>query len=169
MTLLRCCTNTTLPFKFSWHSCNWLYGEQGHEDSAVNIHADKRQAVELFKRYNQQSVSENVTIVPGLEGSEATETDNIFRFRAALLNTGNKALHITPFSHRSYDPLSYVVLIPYGQGGWHFRLPFCSGRIDRKGRKLISMLFYSYKLFQRRNTFSTLHRVGRLFQQYVED
>lgn len=70
------------------------------------IHAGQRPAAEHVRRYNGSSASEVEAIFPEPEDDEGIGRDIFLRRRAALLNTGNKALHRLPISHKSYDPLT---------------------------------------------------------------
>jgi hypothetical protein len=81
--------------------------------------------------------------------------------------------------HPDYVPLHYVLLFPYGTSGWTYGLPLkldtareetVSGAVQRKGQKTISQVqYYSFRLHVHQDEFPTLHRGGRLFQQYVCD
>ena len=57
-----------------------------------------------------------------------------------------------------YDPLLYVLMFPYGDKGWELNSP-CT-----------CLQYYCYRLMVRsQNTFNIVHRMGRLFQQYIVD
>ena len=54
-----------------------------------------------------------------------------------------------------YDPLLHVLMFPYGDKGWELKT---------------CLQYYSYRLMVRSaNTFNIIHRMGRLFQQYIVD
>ena len=64
--------------------------------------------------------------------------------------------------HRSYDPLQYPLLFPYGNDGWHVNLKL------QNGKKLTALVYYRYHIMVRENV-SVLLRAKRLFQQYLVD
>jgi len=66
-------------------------------------------------------------------------------------------------SHRSYDPLQYVLFFPFGCDGWHHQL------VMANNRKLTAMRYYAYRIMSRENELNHLLRGGRLFQQYLVD
>ncbi len=92
--------------------------------------------------------------------------DTLVRNAAKPTRNGNEVLDKVSISHRSYDPLSYVMLFPNGTDGWHPQLRFDAGE---RQRKLTTSMFYSWRMFQRRDEFSTVLSGGMLFQHYLED
>ncbi|CAO4369137.1 unnamed protein product [Caenorhabditis nigoni] len=64
------------------------------------------------------------------------------------------------------DPMSYPLLFPTGQSGWHPNLPY--EKAKGKRQNVTMMEFYSYNLHVR-SSFHPLFRAGKLFQQYVVD
>ena len=75
---------------------------------------------------------------------------------------GNTIYSEINVAHRSYDPLAYPLLFPFGEDGWH---------LDKEGKKSTysPRQFYRYKLFDRETEFNTLLHANRLFQQYITD
>ena len=94
-------------------------------------------------------------------------------------------------NHRSYDPLCYPLLFPYGTDGFHLKIPYTSHSQAQQVRdnqeemdstqhdnladsrtsttRFVSAReFYAYRMMER-SAFSMLHRSGRLFQQYIVD
>ena len=65
--------------------------------------------------------------------------------------------------HAHCDPITYPIFLPCEDEGWHPELE----KADRsRNRKRVSMFqFYSYRLAVRQ-TFSVIHYVEKLFQQY---
>ncbi len=53
--------------------------------------------------------------------------DILVRKRGQANSNGNEVLDKVSISHRSYDPLSYVMLFPNGTDGWHPELRFDAG------------------------------------------
>ena len=69
--------------------------------------------------------------------------------------------------HPMYDPLMYVLMFAYGGKGWE-----CGSFTSEKKRskKCTVMQYYRYRLMPcSGDTFNTIHRMGRLFQQYIVD
>ncbi|PIC42015.1 hypothetical protein B9Z55_009226 [Caenorhabditis nigoni] len=64
------------------------------------------------------------------------------------------------------DPMSYPLLFPTGQSGWHPKIPY--EKAKGKRQNVTMMEFYSYNLHVR-NSFHPFFRAGKLFQQYVVD
>ena len=57
-----------------------------------------------------------------------------------------------------YDRLLYVMMFPYGDKGWELKST-CT-----------RLQYYTYRLMVRSGTtFNIIHRMGRLFQQYIVD
>jgi hypothetical protein len=59
----------------------------------------------------------------------------------------------------SYDALSYPLLFPHGNPGWHKNI----------GDKVTLMNYSKYHLQARQGVFNILHQAGRLSQQYIVD
>jgi len=74
------------------------------------------------------------------------------------------ALQVISETHRSWDPLHYVLMFPYGTDGFH--LDIQNNQFNQKC--VTAMEYYSYRLMQR-GGLSIIHRCGRLFQQYIVD
>ena len=66
-----------------------------------------------------------------------------------------------------YDPLIYVLMFPYGDKGWELG---CHKSGTHHNEKCSAMQFYRYRLMIcGGDTFNPLHRMGRLFQQFIID
>lgn len=149
---------------------DWAFAENRPDDYTMVIHAEKRPAAEHVRRYNGPTASEVAAIIPGPENGEVAGRYIILRRRGVLRNSGNEVFHRLPISHRSYDPLSYVLLFPYGQNGWHVDIAARPDLIEGGAGPVVTpRLYYAYQLFQRCNSFNTLLRGGRLFQKYLVD
>ncbi|KAJ6458452.1 hypothetical protein C8R45DRAFT_942676 [Mycena sanguinolenta] len=69
-------------------------------------------------RYNEPTAEEVAVILPG-DGSVVTDyRDLIVHYRTGPV--GLKRIYET---HASYQPMVYVLLFPYGENGWHPRIP----------------------------------------------
>ena len=64
-------------------------------------------------------------------------------------------------THRSYDPLHYVLLLPHGTDGWSLEMKTTTGTTPRQ--------FYNFHLRFRPGHFNLIPRSGRLFQKYLVD
>ena len=82
------------------------------------IHADRRPEGEHLRRYNAPESSEVAALIPGDQGDRATRRDIVLRRRAERNPNVNKVLDKTSITHRSYDPLSYPLLLPWGSDEW---------------------------------------------------
>ncbi len=100
--------------------------------------------------------------------------------------------------HPAYMPMSYALMFPYGEDGWHPSILIChvvdseptngeelvdesDGDNDseggepnstrrKRGRRTITMIdYYAFRLQERDNEASTILRCGRLVQQYIVD
>ena len=78
-------------------------------------------------------------------------------------NRDNKLTRISTL-HRCYDPLSYVLIDPYGTDGFHTAV----GKKEGTKRNISIAEFYSFRI-QVRPGFSLLLRSRRCFQQYLVD
>lgn len=72
-------------------------------------------------------------------------------------------------NHAAYMPLHYVLLFPHGDKRWHWGLRIDANSRQRIKNRLCQRAFYRYRLDMRRNEFSILHNLCRLFQQYIVD
>ncbi len=132
----------------------------------IVIHADKKPAAEHVRRYNGPSCSEVAALIPGNEDGAVGKRDIVVRRRGVLNENGSKALHTVSVSHRSYDSLSYVMLLPNGADGWHTEMKFGNGK---RQKKLTCLMFYSWRLYQRPGEFNSILSGCRLFQHYLVD
>ena len=96
-------------------------------------------------------------------------------------------------THPAYQPLTYVLLFPFGEHGWHPNIPLTNrdtGRAEalnqhdndndsdndgeeREGRgrqgRVTPMEYYAYRLHRQEDESDHLFRAKRLFQQYLVD
>ena len=76
--------------------------------------------------------------------------------------------------HPTYSPLHYVLLFPNGDHGWHCDLYHSpqhvrSRSVSRNLRHVTQTEYSAFRLHTHALEYSTIHRGGRLFQQYVVD
>ena len=130
------------------------YVSDDNELSLVLL-ADKKKipAGDHSRRYNLPQGSEVAAIMPG-EGEGELEV---------LVKDRENKLSKIKCTHRSYDPLLYVVFDPYGTDG------FSLGLKRVKSKRNVSIAdFYSYRI-QVRPGYNPLLRSKRCFQQYLVD
>ncbi len=132
----------------------------------IVIHADKRPANEHVRRYSEPSCSEVAALIRGNKDEMVGKRDIFVRKRDQANSNGNELLGRVSISHRSFDPLSYVVLFPNGTDGWHRELRFDA---TKRRRKLTPSMFSRRRMFQRRDEFNTVLSGSRLFQHYSVD
>ncbi len=95
----------------------------------IVIHADQRPANEHVRRYNGPSSSDVAALIPGNDNGVIGQRDILVRKRGQANSTGNEVLDKVSISHRSYDPLSCVMLF----SNWHRGM--ASGIVIRCRRK----------------------------------
>jgi hypothetical protein len=66
--------------------------------------------------------------------------------------------------HRSYDPLHYILLFPYGEDGYHVDI-----YQKNSTRKVSPNMYYRYRLMVRKDDFNIITKSQRLTQQYEVD
>ncbi len=137
------------------------------QDTATRCYScGQRPANENLRRHNGRSCSEVAALVPGNEDSVIPKPRHYSERRGTANANGNEVLHKVKISHRSYDPVSYVILFPDGRDGWYLGMQFQAGS---RQRKLLPLMFYSWHIFQRRDKFTTVLSGFLLFQLYLVD
>ena len=69
--------------------------------------------------------------------------------------------------HPMYDPLMYVLMFSYGDKGYELDSYTST---TRRNKNCTAMQYYRYTLIPcTGDTFNTIHRMDRLFQQYIVD
>lgn len=156
------------------HAFYPLY-QQAHEilqtrrmvDLTIHLHFKKSTD---RRRYNLPTANEVAVIIPGDGLMPEAMRDIVLRLR------GDGALQRIHEGHPAYLPLHYVLLFPYGELGWHAELNHTL--IDSNGQpldvqdnasRLTQKEFYSFRLFPRRNEFSTILHGGKLLQEFMVD
>ena len=125
-------------------------------NARIVIDPDRRPPQEHERRFNAQQANEVAVVV-----NYAASDDNKSRHIVLRERGGN--IQIICESHRSYDPLQYVLFFPFGDDGWHRELKAANGK------RLTMTRFYAYRLMIRPNSINLLQRGSKLFQQYVVD
>ncbi|OAV95193.1 hypothetical protein PTTG_26736 [Puccinia triticina 1-1 BBBD Race 1] len=109
------------------------------------------------KRYNKPTVDEIAVVVEG-EG-------DIIKERQILLHRKNGILQMISNMHSSYFPLWYPLFFPRGEQQWDSLYQAWT----RGGRKVGSLEWYAYLLFQRVGRFSPILAGRSLLQELIVD
>lgn len=110
-------------------------------------------------RYQESTANEVAVVYVGDEEEIPGKRETIVQQRSGNL----RAMHVTD---KNCDPMSYPLLFPTGQFGWHPNIGYVRSRGKRV--RVTMREFYCFNLHVR-NTFSPLFRAGKLFQQFVVD
>ena len=115
---------------------------------------------DVQKKTFMPDVSDVVVIAPG----DQTERRDVVLYKSKSSHPkGNDTVHIHELN-KSYDPTAYVLILPKGDDGYSIPPP-----LKKNSRPLTAMDYYSYHLMVRDSCFNTLHRTGRLYQEYLCD
>jgi hypothetical protein len=162
------------PYTLLFFHSNEVLERTPARELGIHIIADR--STDL-RRYNAPIVDEVAVVLPGDDGHARNPRDIVLHPRGGDL----QFIHD---HHRSYAPLHYVLLFPFGTDGWSYGLHLQPGQqhriadadddeqppIDRtNARNLTQVMFYSYRLHTHNDEFPILQYGGRLFQQYVCD
>ena len=124
----------------------------------VNIVLHHKKSLKPSEAHNRSyNLPQSSEVAALLSGETAGDRDIILSARDGTLKR-------ISYYHRSYDPLQYVLLFPYGEDGWEIDMK----RVD-KCNTLTLKDFYSYRLQIRKDDHNTHMRGGRLTQIYAVD
>ncbi|GMF47935.1 unnamed protein product [Phytophthora fragariaefolia] len=113
------------------------------------------------RTYNLPTVSE--------VGATLIEDGNLECPRDILLWAKDHNLLRLFESNPMYDPLQYPLLLPHGELGWTYTDTYANN-IERRNKREMSLREHvAYRLYQKVDDQSVLHKGGRLFQQYCVD
>ena len=127
---------------------------------SLELLADRQPSTEHRGRYNVPNSNEEVVIL--MTGEPSAIRSIVVQPRVP--DGSDAGLQVISETHRSWDPLHYVLMFPYGTDGFHLDI-----QNNKSSQKCVSaMEYYCYRLMQRDN-FDIIHRCGRLFQQYIVD
>lgn len=82
--------------------------------------------------------------------------------RAIVVHPKTGRLRRIPIINEMVDAMTYPLLLPYGDAGW------CPGVKLTNGKNLSMCQYYGYRIALREGN-NTLHRGGKLWQQYIVD
>ena len=150
-------------------------------DTQIIIEAKKKPQEEHARRFNAPTGSEVAIIMPG---------DHIEHLDVILQSKGGDIQTINEM-HRSYDPLHYVLLFPFGDDGYTDNIPqstltkrkdkstlrvqfpqpstSAAASIVPSNKRITPSQFYRYKLQVRPKEDNMLLKSRRLTQQYATD
>ena len=119
--------------------------------------------------YDVPSSDEVAVILPG-DGTAPDRRDIRLHYRSSV----NGELARIDDGHPAYSPLHYVLLFPFGSNGWHRDLyhraaPNTTHPSNWNPPRISQTEFSAFRLHTRAQEYPTLHRGGRLFQQYIVD
>ncbi|GJY00787.1 helicase [Tanacetum coccineum] len=117
-----------------------------------------------MRQYNAPTVSEVAALITNDFGDGIPSRDIVVHNR----NEGPQRISEL---HPAYMALQYPLLFPYGEDGFHDKIPYHTNRGTRKtNRGYVSMKeYYAYVIQQRNDQGNTLLRGGRLYQQFLVD
>ncbi|KAK9054325.1 hypothetical protein SSX86_025403 [Deinandra increscens subsp. villosa] len=113
-------------------------------------------------QYNLPTAYEVAALIPG--DSEAMDSRDIL-----IQERDTYTVKRVSELHPSFMALQYPLLFPYGEDGFHLKIPLRNSN-SPNGRKTVTLReYYCFRLHIRRCEGKTLHRGGRLFHTYVVD
>ncbi|GKA76485.1 putative PIF1 DNA helicase/replication protein A1-like protein [Tanacetum coccineum] len=129
-------------------------------DFRLRLHNERK----TTRQYNAPTVSEVAAIIINDFGDVHPTRDIVVEQK----DTGPQRVSEL---HPSYMALQYPLLFPYGEDGFHEKIPYHSNAGTRKTKRgYVTMKeYYSYIIHQRPDQGNTLLKGGRLFQQYLVD
>ena len=143
------------PYVKDFQQLNDIPEEEVQELQLV-LRADKKPVQAHTRTYNKPTVNE-VAII----GSDETlaPADVVLRKRGG-------GLKFIKDTHRSFDPLHFVLLFPNGEEGWYPYL-HTSHAIANDRKKVTPLEYFRYRSQIRPNDFNILKKSTRLYQEYV--
>ncbi|KAF0303246.1 hypothetical protein FJT64_024766 [Amphibalanus amphitrite] len=125
------------------------------------ISAEARPADQHRRRYNPAEGFREVAV---LIGDEPVHQDIVLRRRAGA---DGPALQTINETHRAFEALHYVLLLPFGTDGWQPGLRHAVPNARGVYGQLTLTQYYAYRLQERPGMDDTLLRGARLLQEYV--
>ncbi|RDD35816.1 hypothetical protein TrispH2_012128, partial [Trichoplax sp. H2] len=111
------------------------------EDIHIGINADRRPPTEHARRFSLPTSTEIAVLLPTESYASHDERTFVCSFRAQQDSRIN--LQFLKDTHRSYDPLCYPVLFPFGTDGFHLGISQQS-----TNRTVTAKEFYSYRMMK---------------------
>ena len=124
-------------------------------------------------RYNIPKVGDIAAIFTSKDGEPPLEIDIRIYPKNQTSNSRIESLrnlNIQSISENSpnCDPMSYPLLFPYGEPGWHYNLEHAAEFRTASRTRVTLADFYAYKIADRA-VWSSLHMGSNLFKQYLVD
>ena len=114
--------------------------------------------------YNVPTGTDIAVIIPAESTDMPSKKDVVVYRNASQHPTGKTIMKIND-KYPMYDPLMYVLMFPYGNKGWELG---SSSSSKKQNKKCTTLQYYKYCLIpQGSSTFNVVHRMHRLFQQYI--
>nr|XP_026491794.1 uncharacterized protein LOC113397591 [Vanessa tameamea] len=126
-------------------------------DFKLIIHADVKPPNEHRGRYNAPIEDEVAVLL----------IDEDKGPRDIVLIARNGKLQRVSEIHRSYDPLQYPLLFPFGNDGYCINIP--QQNTAARSKTVSCMQFYAFRLMVRINDCNSIHYFKGLFNQYCVD
>ncbi|GKF69533.1 ATP-dependent DNA helicase PIF1-like protein, partial [Tanacetum coccineum] len=135
-----------------------------HSHASINVELHLLSERTNARQCNKPTVAEVTSLITNDFGDGIPSRD-------VLVNK----LHFGPKRilelHPAYMALQYLLLLPYGEDGFHDKIPYYSNKGNRKTNcGFVTMKeYYSYIIQQRDDQGNNLVRGWRLFQHYLVD
>ncbi|GJY85468.1 DNA helicase PIF1, ATP-dependent [Tanacetum coccineum] len=133
-----------------------------HADTTANVELRLLSERTRSKQYNSSIVAEVASVITNDFGDGEPTRDIV------VYKKDSPPKRISEL-HPSYIALQYPLIFPYGEDGYHEKIPYHTNKGKRKTtRDYVTMKeYYAYVIQYRKDQRTTLHRGGRLFQQYL--
>jgi len=142
----------------------------------VRDHLEQTQNVEVALRlFRHRSTNERTNNIPSMHEVAALivgDFDYSDTGKDIILHSRNGQLQRIPETHASYMPLQYPLLFPYGEDGFHEKIPLSTCYWDSSTRKRVRVSlreFIAFRIQERHNEQSIILKSRRLFQQFIVD
>ena len=125
-------------------------------ETKLVLRKDKKPTEEHARRYNLP-VTNEVALIALNESHDPADV---------VINLKGGGVRRISDLNRTFDPLHYVLLFPFGDDGWHVNM-WQTKEDNTQGAKISPTMFYSHRLQVREGQFNHLIRSGRLMQEYA--
>ncbi|XP_026435826.1 uncharacterized protein LOC113333615 [Papaver somniferum] len=166
MNVLQTIQNTMLQFNVFYTKYRQAYAildQMSPIDQNIRVSLQYNKSTDI-RRYNLPTADEIAVIVPEITYKEIGVRDIILHLRE------NNGLKQISECHPAYLPLHYVLLFPFGELGWSPTMRQWDAVTQTYTKtKLSQMEYYSYRIFEHTEEYSTILRAGKLFQEFLVD
>ena len=139
------------PYAALYHSVHDLLNSHPTQDVGLVL---KTFGEEIDRRCYNVPTGTDMSIIISVENENQPLNKNIVIYKNKHSHPSERDLISIDDKHPMYDPLLYVLMFPFGDKGWELKC------------KCTQLQYYAYRLISG-NTFNIVHRMGRLFQQYI--